>query len=109
MYNQVHFTKISEVLMSAALGVSSVSQSQYIVSDMVHTLSDFHENMVMGDMKEPYYIAIRISGVESGTYAHVVECCNHLGEPVIIAKIEHDKVCDFNMSVKFSHDMNFNF
>ena len=102
-YNQIHFSQISEILMQAALGVSAVSGYRLTISDMVHSLSDLHDESWAG-IKEPYYIAIREMGTESGNKEHCLDRCKGLGYPLIIAKIEADKVCDYNMTIMLTHN-----
>ena len=99
-YNQIHFSHISEILMQAALGVSAVCGYRLVTFDMVHSLSDLHDKS-WNDFKEPYYIAIREMGTESGNKAHCIKRCKGLGYPLVIAKIEADKVGDYNMTIKF--------
>ena len=101
-YNQIHFSQISEILMQAALGVSAVCGYRLVTSDMVHSLSDLHDKS-WGGLKEPFYIAIREMGTESGNKEHCLDRCKGLGYPLIIAKIEVDKVIDFNMTIMFTH------
>ena len=102
-YNQIHFSQISEILMQAALGVSAVCGFKYVTSDMVYSLKDFADKMHSSQMNEPYYIAIREQGTESGYKEHCIERCKGLGYPLVIAKIEADKVCDYNMTIMFTH------
>ena len=102
-YNQIHFSQISEILMQAALGVSAVCGFKYVTSDMVYSLNDLASNIYSSRMKEPYYIAIREQGTESGSKEHCLDRCKGLGYPLIIAKIEKDKVCDYNMTIMFTH------
>lgn len=99
-YNNIHFSQISEILMQAALGVSAVCGYKYVSSDMIHSLSDFNRKSYEEKMK-PYYIAIREQGTECGYKEHCLDRCKGLGYPIIIAKIETDKVCDYNMTIKF--------
>ena len=101
-YNQIHFSQISEILMQAALGVSAVCGVKYVTSDMVYSLNHLNENM--HSYKEPFFIAIREQGTESGYKAHCIERCKCLGYPIIIAKIEADKVYDYNMTIAFTHN-----
>lgn len=103
-YNQIHFSQISEILMQAALGVSAVCGYRLVTSDMVYSLSDLHDKFKSWTgIKEPYYIAIREMGTESGFKEQCIEECKCLGYPIIIAKIEADKVCDYNMAITFTH------
>ena len=102
-YNYIHFSQISEILMQAALGVSAVCGYKYVTSDMVYSLKDFADKMHSSQMNEPYYIAIREQGTESGFKEHCLDRCKGLGYPLIIAKIEADKVCDYNMTIMFTH------
>ena len=100
-YNQIHFSQISEILMQAALGVSAVCGYKYAISDMVYSLNYLNENM--HSFKEPYYIAIRKQGTESGCKEECIGRCKCLGYPFIIAKIEKGEVCDYNMTIMFTH------
>ena len=102
-YNQIHFSQISEILMQAAMGVSAVCGYKYVTSDMVYSLKDFADKMHSSQMNEPYYIAIREMGTESGYKEHCLDRCKGLGYPLVIAKIEKDKVCDYNMTIMFTH------
>ena len=102
-YNQIHFSQISEILMQAAMGVSAVCGYKYVTSDMVYSLKDFADKMHSSQMNEPYYIAIREQGTESGYKEHCLDRCKGLGYPLVIAKIEKDKVCDCNMTIMFTH------
>lgn len=102
-YNYIHFSQISEILMQAALGVSAVCGYKYVTSDMVYSLKDFADKMHSSQMNEPYYIAIREQGTESGFKEHCIERCKGLGYPLVIAKIEADKVFDYNMTIMFTH------
>lgn len=102
-YNQIHFSQISEILMQAAMGVSAVCGFKYVTSDMAYSLTDFAYKMHSSQMNEPYYIAIREQGTESGFKEHCIERCKGLGYPLVIAKIEADKVCDYNMTIMFTH------
>ena len=101
-YHQITFTEISNTLMQVAVGMAAACGYKYIVSDMVHSLSDFHEKGWAG-LKEPYYFAIREMGTESGYKEHCVDRCKGLGYPLVIVKIEPDKVCDLNMTIMFTH------
>lgn len=98
-YNQIHCSQISEILMQAAMGVSAVCGYRYATSDMVYSLNELAHKA----RKEPYYIAIREQGTESGYKEECIERCKGLGYPIIIAKIENDKVCDYNMTIMFTH------
>lgn len=98
-YKQIHFSQISEILMQAALGVSAVCGYRYTTSDMVYSLNELAHKA----RKEPYYIAIREQGTESGSKTECLDRCKGLGYPLVIAKIEKDKVCDYNMTITFTH------
>ena len=100
-YNQIHFSQISDVLMQAAQGVAAVSGLKYIISDMVYTLGGMRVDIAVD--KEPYYVAIRELGVEGGTKDYCLDRCQKLGYPIVIAKVEGDKVCDYNMTITFTH------
>lgn len=100
-YNHIHFSQISEILMQAALGVSAVCGQRLVTSDMVYSLYDLR--VKMDAENKPYYIAIREQGTESGFKEHCIKRCKVLGYPLVIAKIEKDKVCDYNMTITFTH------
>lgn len=100
-YNQIHFNKICQILTTAAQGVSAVCGYDYVVSDMVYSLNEVSN--VIRDTDVPYYIAIREQGTECGNKAHCIERCKVLGYPIVIAKIEADKVFDYNMTIMFTH------
>ena len=102
-YKQIHFSQISEILTQAALGVSAVCGFKYVTSDMIHSLSDLH-NKSWARLEEPYYIAIREQGTESGYKEQCIERCKCQGYPLIIAKIEVDNVCDYNMTIMLTHN-----
>ena len=104
-YNQIHFSQISEILMQAALGVSAVCGFKYVTSDMVYSLNELGGKMHIWSSDIPFYIAIREQGTESGYKEHCIERCKMLGYPLIIAKIEKDKVCDYNMTIMFTHGL----
>ena len=87
--------------MQAALGVSAVCGFKYVTSDMVYSLHEVSN--IIHDADVPYYIAIREQGTECGNKAHCIERCKCLGYPLVIAKIEKDKVCDYNMTIMFTH------
>jgi len=101
-YNQIHFSQISEILTQAAQGVAAVSGQKYIISDMVYTLTGMRVDIAVD--REPYYVAIREQGVEGGTKDYCLNRCQHLGYPLVIAKVEGDKVCDYNMTIMFTHN-----
>jgi len=96
-YNNIHCNQICEILMQAAMGVSAVCGYRYTTSDMVYSLNELAHKA----RKEPYYIAIREQGTESGSKTECLDRCKSLGYPIIIAKIEKDEVCDYNMTIKF--------
>ena len=100
-YNQLHFSQISEILMQAALGMSAVLGYKYITSDMIHSSSDLNEKMY--EWKEPYYIAIREQGTESGSKEHCLDRCKGLGYPIIIARIDKNKTFDYDMKIMLTH------
>lgn len=102
-YNQILFSQISEILMQAALGVSAVCGYKYVVSDMVISLGSLQHKIHSYDIKSAFYIAIREQGTEEGSKEDCIERCKCLGYPLIIAKIEKDKVCDYNMTIMFTH------
>jgi hypothetical protein len=102
-YNQIHFSQISEILMQAALGVSAVCGFKYTISDMVYSLNELGGKMHVWSSDIPFYIAIREQGTECGYKEVCVERCKGLGYPLIIAKIENDKVCDYNMTIMLTH------
>ena len=93
----IHFNQITELLMQAAMGVGAVCGHKYPISDLVYSLYNLMTN------KEPYYIAIREQGTESGNKERCIERCKGLGYPLVIAKIEKDKICDYNMTIMFTH------
>ena len=101
-YIDISFNRISEMLTQAALGVSAVCDCKYVISDMVLSLSDLSKE-ACHSLKEPYYIAIREQGTESGFKEHCIERCKGFGYPIIIAKIESKEVCDYNMTIMFTH------
>lgn len=103
-YNQIHFTKVASILTLVAQGVSCVTGFDYPVSDMIHSLEDLSGKMHSWSDKTPYYIAIREQGTESGRLENCIERCEMLGYPIVIAKIEADKVCDYNMTIKFTQN-----
>jgi hypothetical protein len=97
-YNKIHFSQISEILMQAAMGVSAVCGYKYTISDLVYSLNELAHKTRKG----AYYIAIREMGTECGYKEECVERCKGLGYPLVIAKIEQDKVCDYNMTIMFT-------
>lgn len=99
-YNQIHCNQICEILMQAAMGVSAVCGYKYTISDLVYSLNELAHKTRKG----AYYIAIREQGTESGCKEECIERCKCLGYPIIIAKIEKDKVCDYNMTISFTHN-----
>lgn len=100
-YNQILFNKICQILTTAAQGVSAVCGYDYVVSDMVYSLNEVSK--VIRDTDVPYYIAIREQGTECGNKAYCIERCKGLGYPIVIAKIEVDKVFAYNMTIMFTH------
>jgi len=103
-YSQINFGKIACILTQAAQGLSSITGCNLIVSDMVYSLTDLSTNLHGGGFNEPYFIAIREMGTESGNKEHCIERCKGLGYPLVIAKIEKDKVCDCNMTIMLTHN-----
>ena len=101
-YNQINLSQISEILIQAALGVSAVCGYKYVTSDMVYSLQELSTN-IHTETKEPYYIAIREQGTESGFRDYCIARCKSLGYPIIIAKIERDKTFDLNMTITYTH------
>ena len=102
-YNQIHFNEVSCILTQIANGFAAATGHKFIVSDMIYSLADLSDRNFKGDMKEPFYIAVREMGTESGYKDECIERCKGLGYPLIIAKIEMDKVCDYNMTIMFTH------
>ena len=102
-YNQIHFSQISEILMQAAMGVSAVCGFKLTISDMVYSLDELSKKGHSG-LVDPFYIAIREMGTECGYKFYCIERCKGLGYPIVIAKIESDKVCDYNMTIMFTHN-----
>lgn len=98
-YKNIHFNQITELLMQAAMGVSAVCGYRYPISDLVFSLNDLKNKTD----KEPYYIAIREQGTESGNKKDCIERCKGFGYPLVIAKIEEDKIFDYNMTITFTH------
>lgn len=98
-YKNIHFNEITELLMQAAMGVSAVCGYRYPISDLVYSLNDLRNKA----HKEPYYIAIREQGTESGNKKDCIERCKGLGYPLVIAKIEEDKIFDYNMTIMFTY------
>jgi len=105
-YNDIPFHRISEMLTQAALGVAAVCDCKFTIPDMVCSLSDFSKEACHG-LKEPYYIAIREMGTESGNKEHCLARCKGLGYPIIIAKIEYREVCNYNMTIMFTQNRDF--
>lgn len=101
-YNQIHFNEVSCILTQIANGFAAATGHKYIVSDMIYSLTDLSDRNFKGDMKEPFYIAVRKMGTESGSKAHCLERCKGLGYPIVIAKIEQDNICDLNMTIRIS-------
>lgn len=100
-YIKISFNQITEILMQSALGISAVSGCKYILSDMVYALSSMRTELDTSDKE--YYIAIRELGVENGSKDYCLERSKGLGYPLVIAKIEKDKVCDYCMTITFTH------
>ena len=98
-YKNIHFNEITELLMQAAMGVSAVCGYRYPISDLVFSLN----NLENKTDKEPYYIAIREMGTESGNKKDCIHQCKCLGYPLVIAKIEKGEIIDYNMTIMFSH------
>ena len=88
--------------MQAAQGVAAVSGQKYIISDMVYALGGMMDDIVA--YREPYYVAIREQGTEGGTKEFCLYRCQNLGYPLVIAKIEVEKVCGYNMAIMFTHN-----
>jgi hypothetical protein len=86
--------------MQAALGVSAVCGYKYVTSDMVYSLNHLNENITY---KEPFFIAIREQGTESGNKEYCLDRCKALGYPLVIAKIDKDRTFDYNMTIMFTH------
>jgi hypothetical protein len=104
-YKQINFSQISEILMQAAIGVSAVCGYRCVCSDMIYSLSSLggERHLWKSGDKRPFYIAIREQGTESGYKEDCIERCKMLGYPLVIAKIEADKACDYNMTIMFTH------
>lgn len=101
MFEQT-FPAMSMTLMQVAEGIAIVSGHNYVVSDMVHTLSALHDYVHSVDHEgAPYYIAIREQGVESGDKKHCLERCKGLGYPIVIFKIEEELI-DYKMTIRLS-------
>lgn len=101
-YNQIHFNEVSCILTQIANGFAAATGHKFIVSDMIYSLADLSDRNLKGELKEPFYIAVREMGTESGNKAHCLERCKGLGYPLVIAKIENNKVCDYNMTIRLS-------
>ena len=99
-YKQTHLNELTSILINAAQGVSSVTGSKFPVSDMVYSVGELRK--VINNADVPFYIAIRMQGTECGNKKHCIERCSVLGYPLVIAKIESDKVCDYNMTINFT-------
>lgn len=102
--SQINFGKIACILTQAAQGFSAITGCNLIVSDMVYSLADLSMNIHSGGLKEPYFIAIREMGTESGNKEHCLDRCKGLGYPLLIAKIERDRVIDMNMTIMLTHN-----
>lgn len=102
-FREIDFPKISEIIMQAALGVAAVTGRRLVISDLAHSLPDFYDKVWKNNgLKEPYYFAIREMGTESGALAVCLDRCKTLGYPIVIAKVESEKVCDFKMTITFT-------
>lgn len=99
IYKNIDFSQITELLMQTAMGVSAVCGHRYPIFDLVVALNDLKNKTD----KEPYYIAIREMGTESGNKKDCIFRCNCLGYPLVIAKIEEDKIFDYNMTITFTN------
>lgn len=100
-YIKIGFHQITEILMQSALGISAVTGCKYPVSDMLYALSSLRTEL--DTEGKAYYIAIRELGVENGTKDYCLKRCQGLGYPLVIAKIEKDKVVDYSMTITFTH------
>ena len=100
-YNDISFSRLSDILTRAAMGVGAVSNSLYPVSDMVYTLMDLQMRTQEDD--EPYFVAIREQGVEGGFHDYCLDRFRHLGYPVVLAKICKAEHHEYNVEIKFSH------
>lgn len=96
--NIPHMELISRLTM-AAQGIAAISGYKYVVSDIVIELNKILPRL---SVAEPFYIAIREQGTEGGTMEECIERCQCLGYPIVIAKVESDKVCDFNLTMTFT-------
>ena len=101
-YRYKCFSQICESLMQIAQGVA-VATSDLVVSDMVHSLSDFHKEFYFNQNDSAYYFAIREMGVESGLKKHCIERCKGLGYPLVIAKVEKDHF-EFTLTIMLTHN-----
>ena len=101
-YNDISFSRLSDILTRAAMGVGAVSNCLCPTSDLVYTLMDLRMRTPMDD--EPYFVAIRETGTEGGFRDYCLDRCRHLGYPVILAKIEgNEHTNDYNVEIKFCH------
>lgn len=100
---KLSFCQITEILMQSALAVSAVCGQRCVSSDMVYSLYTLSIKTHLEESNEPYYIAIREQGTEGGSKEQCIERCKTLGYPLVIAKIERDKVCGYNMTITFTH------
>ena len=98
-YNQISFPKVIEILTQVALGASAVS-TNLIISDMSICLSEFRQSIENKNFT--FYFAIREMGAECGNKEHCIARCKSLGYPLVIAKIETEKM-DYNMTIMFTH------
>jgi len=101
-YFRKTFPAMSSILTQAAQGFAAVTGNNYIVSDMVHSLSELHKHII--SERTPFYMAIREHGVESGDKEYCFERCKTLGYPLVIIKIEDDKIGDFNLTLMLTYN-----
>ena len=100
-YKQINFGKLASILMQVAQGVAAITGYNFVVSDMVYSLNN---NIPRCTKKRPIYIAIREMGTECGDIVDCMERCKTLGYPIVIAKIEPDKVIDWNVTITFTRN-----
>ena len=105
-YPNKNFSQICSILMQVAEGIAAACGYNLVVSDMIYSLSSLggeRHCWRRGD-KRPFYIAIREQGTESGYKEECIERCKGLCYPLVIAKVEMDEVCDYNMTIMFTHN-----
>ncbi len=85
----LNFYQVVELMNNTAKACAVMFDCNLIISDMAYAIASLSNWSHFGT-KIPFYIAVRLQGVEDGEKEYVEKRCQHLGKAMILFRLDQD-------------------